>query len=87
MKKSDSGTATKQPSRLRELTDQLLQLETRLRSGGGRVALVFRAARCSSYGTKKSECTDRIRLHDGPPDRGEVMPDRLGALRAPLWIA
>ena len=35
MKKSDSGTATKRPSRLRELTDQLLQLETRLRSGGG----------------------------------------------------
>jgi acetyl-CoA carboxylase carboxyltransferase component len=35
MKKSDSGTATKQPSRLRELTDQLQQLETRLRSGGG----------------------------------------------------
>ena len=35
MKKSDSGTATKQPTRLRELTDQLLQLETRLRSGGG----------------------------------------------------
>jgi acetyl-CoA carboxylase carboxyltransferase component len=35
MKKSDSGTATKQPSRLRELTDQLLQLEARLRSGGG----------------------------------------------------
>src|SRR4026209_2609657 len=35
MKKSDSGTATKQRSRLRELTDQLLQLETRLRSGGG----------------------------------------------------
>src|SRR5678810_5351 len=35
MKKSDSGTATKQPSRLRELSDQLLQLETRLRSGGG----------------------------------------------------
>jgi acetyl-CoA carboxylase carboxyltransferase component len=35
MKKSDSGTATKQPSRLRELTDQLRQLETRLRSGGG----------------------------------------------------
>jgi acetyl-CoA carboxylase carboxyltransferase component len=35
MKISDSGTATKQPSRLRELTDQLLQLETRLRSGGG----------------------------------------------------
>jgi acetyl-CoA carboxylase carboxyltransferase component len=35
MKKSDSGTATKQPSRLRELSDQLLQLETRLRRGGG----------------------------------------------------
>lgn len=35
MKKSDSSTATKQPPRLRELTDQLLQLETRLRSGGG----------------------------------------------------
>jgi acetyl-CoA carboxylase carboxyltransferase component len=35
MKKSDSGTATKQPSRLRELTDQLQQLETRLRRGGG----------------------------------------------------
>ena len=35
MKKSDSGTVTKQPSRLRELTDQLLQLETRLRRGGG----------------------------------------------------
>ena len=35
MKKSDSGTATKQPSRLRELSDQLLQLETRLRNGGG----------------------------------------------------
>ena len=35
MKKSDSGTATKQPSRLRELTDQLQQLETRLRCGGG----------------------------------------------------
>ncbi|HYV12763.1 MAG TPA: acyl-CoA carboxylase subunit beta [Pyrinomonadaceae bacterium] len=35
MKKSDSGTATKQPSRLRELTDQLLQLETQLRRGGG----------------------------------------------------
>jgi acetyl-CoA carboxylase carboxyltransferase component len=35
MKKSDSGTATKQPSRLRELTDQLLQLETQLRKGGG----------------------------------------------------
>ena len=35
MKKSDSGTATKQPTRLRELSDQLRQLETRLRSGGG----------------------------------------------------
>src|SRR5215467_12906510 len=35
MKKSDSGTATKQPSRLRELSDQFLQLEARLRSGGG----------------------------------------------------
>jgi len=35
MKKSDSGTAAKQSSRLRELSDQLLQLETRLRSGGG----------------------------------------------------
>ena len=35
MKKSDSGTATKRPSRLHELTDQLRQLETRLRSGGG----------------------------------------------------
>src|SRR5678810_1053600 len=35
MKKSDSGTATKQPSRLRELSDQLLQLETKLRRGGG----------------------------------------------------
>jgi acetyl-CoA carboxylase carboxyltransferase component len=35
MKKSDSDTAIKQPSRLRELTDQLLQLETRLRGGGG----------------------------------------------------
>lgn len=35
MKKSDSGAATKQPSRLRELTEQLLQLETQLRSGGG----------------------------------------------------
>ena len=35
MKKSDSGTATKQPSRLRELTDQLQQLEMRLRNGGG----------------------------------------------------
>src|SRR5689334_13729480 len=35
MKKSDGGTATKQPSRLRQLSDQLLQLETRLRAGGG----------------------------------------------------
>ena len=35
MKKSDSGSATKQPTRLRELTEQLVQLETRLRSGGG----------------------------------------------------
>ena len=35
MKKSDSGPATKQPTRLRELTDQLAQLETRLRQGGG----------------------------------------------------
>ncbi len=35
MKKSDSGIATKQPSRLRELSDQLLQLETQLRRGGG----------------------------------------------------
>jgi 3-methylcrotonyl-CoA carboxylase beta subunit len=35
MKKSDSGPATKQPTRLRELTDQLDQLETRLRQGGG----------------------------------------------------
>ncbi len=35
MKKSDSGPATKQPARLRELTDQLNQLETRLRQGGG----------------------------------------------------
>src|SRR5215210_7731194 len=35
MKKSDSGPATKQSTRLRELSDQLLQLETRLRSGGG----------------------------------------------------
>ena len=35
MKKSDSGTATTQPARLRDLTDQLRQLETRLRSGGG----------------------------------------------------
>src|SRR5262249_28665757 len=35
MKKSDSGTATKQPTRLRELTDELQQLERRLRLGGG----------------------------------------------------
>jgi acetyl-CoA carboxylase carboxyltransferase component len=35
MKKSDSGPATKQPTRLRELTDQLRQLEDRLRIGGG----------------------------------------------------
>jgi 3-methylcrotonyl-CoA carboxylase beta subunit len=35
MKKSDSGPATKQPTRLRELTDQLDQLESRLRRGGG----------------------------------------------------
>jgi 3-methylcrotonyl-CoA carboxylase beta subunit len=35
MKKSDSGPATKQPTRLRELTDQLQQLEAKLRLGGG----------------------------------------------------
>ena len=35
MKKSDSGPAAKQATRLRELTEQLVQLETRLRSGGG----------------------------------------------------
>ena len=35
MKKSDSGPATKEPTRLRELTDQLQQLEDRLRIGGG----------------------------------------------------
>ncbi|HEU5460622.1 MAG TPA: acyl-CoA carboxylase subunit beta [Pyrinomonadaceae bacterium] len=35
MKKSDSGPATKQPTRLRELTDQLQHLEERLRLGGG----------------------------------------------------
>ncbi len=35
MKKSDSGPATKQPTRLRELTDHLHQLEDRLRAGGG----------------------------------------------------
>ena len=35
MKKSDSGTATKQPARLRELTDELQRLEAKLRLGGG----------------------------------------------------
>jgi len=35
MKKSDSGPATKQSTRLRELTEQLLQLEAGLRRGGG----------------------------------------------------
>lgn len=35
MKKSDSGPATKQSTRLRELTEQLRQLETKLRFGGG----------------------------------------------------
>ena len=35
MKKSDSGSATKQSTRLRELTEQLLQLEAKLRHGGG----------------------------------------------------
>src|SRR5215510_4839709 len=35
MKKSDSGSATKQATRLRELTEELVRLETRLRSGGG----------------------------------------------------
>ena len=35
MKKSDSGSATKQSTRLRELTDQLQQLEAKLRRGGG----------------------------------------------------
>ena len=35
MKKSDSAPATKQPTRLRELTDQLQQLEDKLRLGGG----------------------------------------------------
>jgi acetyl-CoA carboxylase carboxyltransferase component len=33
--KIDRGTATKQPTRLRELTDELDRLETRLRLGGG----------------------------------------------------
>src|SRR5690349_8260409 len=35
MKISDSTIATRQPTRLRELSEQLLQLEARLRSGGG----------------------------------------------------
>jgi len=35
MKKSDTGTGTKQSTRLRELTDQLLTLEAKLRRGGG----------------------------------------------------
>jgi 3-methylcrotonyl-CoA carboxylase beta subunit len=35
MKKADSGPTTKQPARLRELTDELQQLEARLRNGGG----------------------------------------------------
>src|SRR5215203_4897113 len=35
MKISDSGSATKQPTRLRELTDQLQRLEAKLRHGGG----------------------------------------------------
>jgi acetyl-CoA carboxylase carboxyltransferase component len=35
MKKSDSGSATKQSTRLRELTEQLRQLEAGLRRGGG----------------------------------------------------
>ena len=35
MKKSINGPATKQPTRLRELTDQLQQLEAKLRLGGG----------------------------------------------------
>jgi acetyl-CoA carboxylase carboxyltransferase component len=35
MKKSDSGSVTKQSTRLRELTEQLLQLEAKLRRGGG----------------------------------------------------
>jgi acetyl-CoA carboxylase carboxyltransferase component len=35
MKKSDSSSATKQSTRLRELTEQLLQLEAKLRRGGG----------------------------------------------------
>ena len=36
MKKSGSGTATKPHSRLRELTEELQRLETKLRLGGGR---------------------------------------------------
>lgn len=35
MKKSPNGPATKQSTRLRELTEQLLQLEAKLRRGGG----------------------------------------------------
>ena len=35
MKKSDSSSATKQSTRLRELSEQLLQLEAKLRRGGG----------------------------------------------------
>ena len=35
MKKSYNGPATKQSTRLRELTEQLLQLEAKLRRGGG----------------------------------------------------
>ena len=35
MKKSDTGTGTKQSTRLRELTDQLQRLEAKLRLGGG----------------------------------------------------
>jgi len=35
MKKSPNGSATKQSTRLRELTEQLLQLEAGLRRGGG----------------------------------------------------
>ncbi|HEU4932445.1 MAG TPA: acyl-CoA carboxylase subunit beta [Pyrinomonadaceae bacterium] len=35
MKKSPNGSATKQSTRLRELSEQLLQLEAKLRRGGG----------------------------------------------------
>src|ERR1044071_2475598 len=35
MKKSDTGTGTQQPTRLRELTEQLQILEAKLRRGGG----------------------------------------------------